>query len=110
MLRKIRHSLAVHRGREKVNRNGGLAIVAGIGADQIELFYIRILDRHATDGDAVAVNEYIAAKVITFAANSIRSVGIINAERQVETAHRIESIDGIDSFRYLAVSELPLGS
>src|SRR5215218_2492481 len=74
-----------------------------------DFFHAVIPERHAANGGSPPMDEDIVAGLLVIAENSVRGIGIVEPEGDVEVALRIEAIDLVKTLGRLAVAFAPLG-
>ena len=96
---------AVESAGEEVHGDPPLAAIPGGDGRKIDSLHWAILEGETSDRRAAAVDEDIAPQWLPLpTVGAIHSIGIVDAQRQVELTPGIESVEVIEAFRHLEVS------
>src|SRR4029079_8658409 len=96
-----------HAGGKNVHRNFALAATLCVECEKKECSNGRVAERNAADGDIASVNKNVATRALRIRANPVGRVGIIQTERKMVKALRIEPVDDVKAFRHLAIAFAP---
>jgi hypothetical protein len=79
--------------------------ISSVDGEPVNLLDAIVGDRNTADGDAVPVQENVAAQVLFRAEDAVGSVWIADMKAQIEIALRIEPIEFIEALGNLYIAE-----
>src|SRR5437868_952807 len=97
-------SLFIEFSRKYVHGYIRLAVLPRLDRYSINFFDRIIADWHTADRNAVPVNKDIASQMTAASENLVRSIRIIDSERQVIIAERIEALNFVKAFGHLSIT------
>ena len=96
-----------HARGENVDRNVTLTTAMRVERHQEELFHCGVAQRKTADGAIAAVNEDFTARLVRIRTDPVGSIRIIDPEREMIEALRIETVDEVKTLRHLSVAFPP---
>ena len=90
-----------------MDRNVTLTTAMGVERDKEQLFNRRVAQGQTADRAIASVNEDFTPRLLRIGADAVRSIGIIDPEREMIKALRVETVDKVKTFRDLSIAFAP---